>query len=244
MIPNVISRCVYTFGQEFFNQPPSYRIALQADFFCFCYLFIRLPYIYYTVHWNNKPLHKTGNTTEEQMVIIFNPGLHCLTHLNALLLMILLLLELFHIISKVSMARADIRLPCWRFWKEVFVSLQDHYFSCKLRGDVRRMAQEKKANQMRQKLSTLFPSFLLPKWVLKQFARLQLWLSFENIDQRRFYALAATKLTSEQTNTLSRQPQLSDHIKRRAVLMLLAYDKIAFGGQLIIGSDIAKYFIF
>ncbi len=228
MIPTVFTRCVYTYGREFFNQPPSYRVALQADLLCFCYLFTRLPYIYYTVHWSKNRINLSSGDNKV-VAVIFDPGLHCLTHLDALLLMIILLLELFHCISKAAMARADIRLPCWRFWKGVFVSLQDAYFSCKLQGDVLKMVQEKRVNQLRQRLlPRLFPSFLLPKWICRQVVRVQLWLAFENVDQRRFYALTSAKDSESTKVSLSRVPQLSEHIRRRTVLLLLAYDKIAF----------------
>lgn len=217
----LLRRCYYTGSREHYDQTPFLWNAYHIDQLVFVYAFSRLLYIIYHLKW------ATPSTLVSLQAV--DPGLHFLSHMDSLIVMIMLIFVIFYFYIKKLLMAVDVRRRMWRFWRQVVVESQDIYLQCALSKEKLAKVQEKKMQTLRQKYP-IFRTFLLPKWALTSTSHLLIWANCENIDKRRF------NLQSRNQRPIPCQPSLSTTLKRNIVLAMIAFDKIAYGVQIFIGK--------
>lgn len=215
------SRCFYTYSREYFDQPHFYWKIVYIDLLTSVYSIIRLLYIIYNLRWKNEKIVAQHQTVD--------PILNFFSHIDILLVWIVLSFIIYHTFAKVALARVNVSLPMWRFWRQTMIELQDHYFWCVLDTERLTIVQEKTAKMLTKKYPIFIKGYL-PNWTLEMLTKLYLIANFENLDQRQFNALIS------QQKSITGQPNLSMEVKKKTVLLLLVIEKWALFHEVMIGK--------
>ncbi len=216
------TRCFYTFSNQIFShhqQSSSFWTLYYIDLLLTLYATPRLLYIIYLML----------SCDPKCLAPLFqvDPTLHFLvTAMDPTTCLLVLLYELIHFYYKIALTRIQLHSPVWRFWREVIVKLQEHYFRCALDREKLLLVHSQAAKQKLELITQICKwCYWLPNCFLLVAARLSsqllIWRQLQNIDKRQF--LRKKKSINCTKSTL---PTLSSKVKRRTVLVLLAIDKI------------------
>ncbi len=230
------TRCFYHQARQVFDRPPSFWTAYHLDLVGFVYKTVRLFALAIILDRPHLVAHFRP----------VDPTVACLSTLggSAYLMGFLWIFGAFHVFCRVCLARISVGVGStdaqqhWAFYRAVVVTLQDQYHAAALPPTVLRRCRQRAAERLIFNLKSFFPDFLwlrlIPlrfvfplRWAAATVARLIVWVRFEAVNRRRFFS---GRLFKAEVSC-----SLSPAIKREAVLVMLASDKIAAMIQVVVG---------
>lgn len=223
---NSFTRCYYKFTQHLILEHDSSltRALYLFDWllFVYCFRFLVVAYVMFA----NYAVDYYDFRTFDPMLNWFY--LHRAEY-DSFTIVGALLFAVFIMVSEWLLRRLNVDTPTWRSWYELVVHNQDRYYACKLIPEEIRKINSRKEEQIahritRYKLPWFFVGSFPVKYLCRIWARLQVWLSLENLDQEAYFG-----------QPLEALPNLSRKLRSRLVLTLVAGDQFGLGLQIAVG---------